>query len=149
MSQAALRITNERQSLWVALALTEGLGPTRACRLVERFGTIEGVFRASLTELEAAEIQAVSAQSLGTGRSLAQEEVAKARTAGVEIVTIDDASYPARLRGIYDPPLLFYVRGRSMCPLNQELPLSEPGIRLPAVQAWQNGWPAIWLIMAW
>ena len=113
MAELAPRMADERQSLWIALALTEGLGPTRARRLVEHFGTVEGVFRASLTELEAAGIQAVSAQSLGTGKSLelAQEEISKVRTAGAEVVTIDDPNYPARLREIYDPPLLLYVRG--------------------------------------
>jgi hypothetical protein len=62
--------------LSLALALTPGLGPTRARRLVEHFGGIDEVFRAALTELEAAGIQAVSSQSLATGQSceLAQEE---------------------------------------------------------------------------
>jgi len=48
---------------WLAPALTPGLGPSRARKLVEHFGSTEAVFRASLTELESAEIQAVSAQS--------------------------------------------------------------------------------------
>jgi DNA processing protein len=123
VAELAVRIADERQSLWIALALTEGLGPTRARKLVEHFGSIEGVFRASLTELEAAGIQAVSAQSLGTGKSLelAQEEITKAKTAAAEVVTIDDGSYPRRLREIYDPPLLLYVRGAVDV-------LSQPGI---------------------
>ena len=113
MGQAASHVANERPSFWMALALTEGLGPTRARRLVEHFGSIESVFHASLTELEAAGIQAVSAQSLGTGKSLelAHEEAVKARANQVEIVAFDDACYPPRLREIYDPPLLLYVRG--------------------------------------
>jgi predicted Rossmann fold nucleotide-binding protein DprA/Smf involved in DNA uptake len=66
---------------WMALALTPGLGPTKARRLVERFGGVQAVFNATLTELEAAGIQAVAAQSLGTGRSLelAQDELAALR----------------------------------------------------------------------
>jgi excinuclease UvrABC nuclease subunit len=44
---------------WLALSLTQGLGPTRARKLVEHFGSPEAVFRASLTELEEAGIQAV------------------------------------------------------------------------------------------
>jgi DNA processing protein len=72
---------------WLALTLTPGLGPTRAHRLVEHFGTVAAVFRASLTELEATGLLAVSAQSLGTGRSLelAQEEAARAAAAGVHL----------------------------------------------------------------
>ena len=123
MGRVAPQLPKERLSFWMALALTEGLGPTRARRLVEHFGTVERVFRASLTELEAAGLQAVSAQSLGTGKSLelAHEEAVKARGAGVEVVAFDDPDYPPRLREIYDPPLLLYVRGATDL-------LSQPGI---------------------
>src|SRR5206468_2764483 len=83
--------------------------------LVEHFGGIEALFLASLTELEAAGIPAVAAQSLGTGRSLelAHDENAKATGAGVQVLTIDDAMFPGQLRQIYDPPLLLYVRGNA------------------------------------
>ena len=66
---------------WLALALTPRLGPTEARRLVEHFGGVQNVFKASLTELEAAGIQAVSAQSLATGQSmeLAHDEMATRR----------------------------------------------------------------------
>jgi DNA processing protein len=98
---------------WLALALTPGLGPTRARRLMERFGSVQAVFRATLTELEAAGIQAVSAQALGTGRSLelAQDELGKAKSAGVSVVALEDAAYPPQLKQIYDPPIVLYVRG--------------------------------------
>jgi len=98
---------------WLALALTPGLGPTKARKLVEHFGNPGAVFRASLTELESTGIQAVSAQSLATGRSgeLAREELARSADAGVTVISMDDASYPPRLKEIYDPPLALYVRG--------------------------------------
>ncbi len=108
---------------WLALAMTPGLGPTRARKLVERFGGTDAVFRASLTELESTGIQAASAQSLATGKSaeLAREEMARAAAAGVTVLSFDDPAYPVRLKQIYDPPLVLYVRG------NAEV-LSEPGI---------------------
>jgi predicted Rossmann fold nucleotide-binding protein DprA/Smf involved in DNA uptake len=100
---------------WLALALTPGLGPTKARRLVERFGGIQGVHHATLTELEAAGIQAVSAQALGTGRSLemAQDELARASAEGIHVLSFEDAAYPPPLKQIYDPPLvLIYTRRR-------------------------------------
>lgn len=108
---------------WLALTLTPGLGATRSRRLVEHFGSLAAVFRASLTELEAAGLLAVSAQALGTGKSieLAQEEAAKASAAGVRLLPLDDPAYPSRLREIYDPPLILYVRGSAEV-------LSQPGI---------------------
>ena len=108
---------------WLALSLTPGLGPTKARKLAEHFGSTEAVFRASLTELESTGIQAVSAQSLATGKSmeLAREEFARAADAGVTVLSVADASYPPRLKEIYDPPAILYVRG------DPEV-LTQPGI---------------------
>ena len=98
---------------WLGLTLTEGLGPTRSRRLVEHFGGVAGIFRASLTELEAAGLRAASAQSIFTGKSLdlAQQEMVKVAEARVEIIALDDPRYPPVLKEIYDPPLVLYVRG--------------------------------------
>jgi hypothetical protein len=70
-------------------------------------------FRASLTELEVTGTQAVSAESIATGKSaeLAGEEVARAAGGGVTIVTGGDFRYPPRLKEIYDPRLVLSVRG--------------------------------------
>jgi DNA processing protein len=120
---SALSATNIVE--WLAIALTQGLGPTRARKLVEHFGGPDAVFRASLTELESTGIQAVSAQSLATGKSaeLAREEMARAAAAGVTVISLGDPVYPARLKEIYDPPLVLYVRG------NVEV-LTQPGIAM-------------------
>jgi predicted Rossmann fold nucleotide-binding protein DprA/Smf involved in DNA uptake len=108
---------------WVALLLTPGLGPTKARKLVEHFGSPENVFSAALTALEETGIQAVSAQSIVIGKSteLAREELARASAAGVSLVSVEDPSYPPRLKEIYDPPLILYVRGPT------EL-LTKPGL---------------------
>ena len=127
MSEAAVSVckTSETSMQWLALALTPGLGPTKARRVIEFFGSVQALFRASLTELEAAGLRAVSAQSLGTGRSieLAQDELGKAAAADAQIVALDDPRYPSQLKQIYDPPLILYVRGN-------EAVISQPGIAL-------------------
>ena len=108
---------------WLALSLTPGLGPTRGRKLVERFGNIQDIFHASLTELEAENLQAQSAQHIALGKSLelAHDEFAKIVAAGAGVLCREDALWPARLSEIYDPPLVLYVRG------NAEV-LSRPGI---------------------
>lgn len=110
---------------WLALALTEGLGPTRTRKLIEQFATAERVFQASLTELEATGMRAVSAQSLATGKSLelAQAECAKANEAGARIIALSDPEYPPRLKEIYDPPVILFVKG------SVEV-LAQPGIAM-------------------
>ena len=112
-----------QQSYWLALALTPGLGPTRGRKLVQHFGSPDKVFHASLTELEATGLLAVSAQAIVTGASLnkAEEEIAKAKAGETKIITPADSEFPARLLEIYDPPLCLYVRGDASI-------LSQPGV---------------------
>ncbi|MGB0046553.1 MAG: DNA-processing protein DprA, partial [Terriglobales bacterium] len=116
MSNAAVAASNpasEQGTYWLALALTPGLGPSRIKKLIEHCGTAERVFQASLTELEAMGMRAVSAQSLATGKSLelAQQECTKAVEANARIISLADPEYPARLKEIYDPPVILFVKG--------------------------------------
>ena len=128
MAEAVARVRKTAETSveqWLALALTPGLGPGKARRLIEFFGSIQKVFEATLTDLEAAGIQAASAQSLGTGRSLemAQDELGRVAAADASIVVYDDNAYPGQLRQIYDPPLIIYVRGNAAV-------ISQPGIAI-------------------
>ncbi len=102
-----------KQKLWIALTVTPGLGATRTRKLVEHFGSVERVFQASLTEVEAAGVPAESAQSVALGKSLeqAEQQLEKAAAAGASILCIEDDGYPERLREIYDPPVVLFVRG--------------------------------------
>jgi DNA processing protein len=122
---AAFNPASYRGIYWLALALTPGLGPTRIKKLIENFGTGERVFNASLTELEATGILAVSAQSIATGKSmeLAQEECGKVVEAGARIISLSDPEYPPRLKEIYDPPVILFVKG------SVEV-LAQPGIAM-------------------
>src|SRR5215831_10725664 len=123
MATAATGLSNN--IYWLALSLTPGLGPTRGRKLVERFGNIQDLFHASLTELEAENLQAQSAQHIALGKSLelAHDETAKAIAAGIQVVCREDASWPPRLNEIYDPPLVLYVRGKADI-------LSRPGVAI-------------------
>jgi DNA processing protein len=116
---------SQQGTFWLALALTEGLGPTRIKKLIEHYGTAARVFEATLTELEATGMRAVSAQSIATGKSLelALEECGKAGEAGARIISLSDPEYPSRLKEIYDPPVILFVKG------NVEV-LAQPGIAM-------------------
>src|SRR6202140_2885713 len=116
---------SQQATYWLALTLTQGLGPTRIRKLIEHFGTAESVFHASLTELEATGMRAVSAQSIATGKSLelGQQECAKAMEAGAKIISLSVPEYPSRLKEIYDPPVILFVKG------SVEV-LAQPGIAM-------------------
>ncbi len=108
---------------WLGLVLTPGMGPTRSARAAERLGGAEKVFEASLTELEATGMPAKSAQFLfdGRARKAAEDEWKRTLEAGGSLVTLDDAAYPERLKEIYDPPPVLWVRGDAAL-------LARPGI---------------------
>jgi len=112
-----------RKLQWLALALTPGIGAGRGRKLVERFGEIDRLFAASLTELEAAGLAAASAQSIASGKSLelAATEHDHARELGAVVIVPGDAEFPRQLLEIYDPPLVLYLRG------NAEV-INQPGI---------------------
>ena len=99
---------------WLALSLTPGVGSIFIKRLLERFGTPEAVFQAPLDEL---------LQIEGLGEKVAREiqkgpvdkrvekELSLLKEVGGKIMTMKDVSYPNRLKEIYDPPPLLYVKG--------------------------------------
>lgn len=116
---------------WLALTLTPGLGPTRARKLLQHFADVGQVFSASLTELEGAGLKAVSAQSIGSGASLAlaDTELEKVQAASVHLLGFDSPQYPQRLKQIYDPPLVLYARGN--IEILDQLSLAMGGTRHP------------------
>ena len=108
---------------WMALTLTPGMGPTRIWKAMGRLDSAAQLFEASLTELEGLGMPANSAQFVfeGKARSAAEDEWKRVAEAGGSILTPEDEGYPERLREIYDPPAVLWIRG------SVEL-LSRPGI---------------------
>lgn len=116
---------------WLALALTPGLAAHMAGKLLRAMGSPEAIFKASLTELESHRLTAAVAQAIHTRQpmSAAAKELAQAQAAGIRLLTWDEPEYPQRLREIYDPPPLLYVRGNVEL-LNRHL-ISIVGSRRP------------------
>ena len=105
----------EERHAWLALALTPGVGPRRLLRAVERCGCAARVLHLPLTELEALQLPAQSAQFIASGEAghAADQELEKLAGTGASLVTYHDDAYPERLREIYDPPGLLWVRGEA------------------------------------
>ena len=99
---------------WIALNMTPGVGPRAAARLLERFGSAEGVFGALRSELERLRLrpEAVESIALRDRHEAAAVELERLRAmADAEVLALDDGAYPALLREIPDPPITLYVRG--------------------------------------
>jgi DNA processing protein len=123
---------------WLALALTPGLASRLSARVLRRFGSPEGVFRASLTDLEACRLPAQVAKALVQKEAFkrAEKELAGVqKIAGCSLLNWTEPEYPQGLLQIYDPPVLLYVRGD---PQVLNLPsLSIVGTRRPTLYGTQ------------
>jgi DNA processing protein len=99
---------------WIALRLIPGLGPRNTCLLVERYRTPQAVFRASRSELEGLGLSGSIAQSIASGCTFEDAVLQQERMlqAGAELIALTDPRYPQKLREIYDPPPVLFVRGR-------------------------------------
>jgi DNA processing protein len=98
---------------WLALALTPGIGPARLKKAIERYGCADNVLHLPLTELEALQFPAQAAQFIvhGEAARAADQELEKLAASGASILTYRDEAYPERLRQIFDPPALLWLRG--------------------------------------
>lgn len=99
---------------WIALHSVPGVGSVFIKRLLERFQTPEGVFKASLEEL--LEVEGLGARVAheirkGPSEQAVKKELSLVEKSGAKIITLMDEDYPFRLRNIYDPPALLYLRG--------------------------------------
>ena len=115
---------------WIWLSSLSGIGPVIAARLLSRFGTPEKVFRAGAGEymyiegIKAADIEKLKAKNADAANRI----LASCAGSGYRIITFQDAEYPDRLRNIYDPPLVLYVRG-NLPAIDEEAVVAVVGTR--------------------
>jgi DNA processing protein len=95
------------------LALTPSLGPRRILDAIKELSAPSQIFALTLTEIEGLRFPAEAAQFIfdGKSRRAAEEEWARVSEQGATIVTFGCPQYPDRLKEIYDPPSVLWVRG--------------------------------------
>lgn len=98
---------------WLVLTLAPRLGPKRILDAVREIGDASRIFELPLTSLEGLKFPAEAAQFIfdGRGRKAAEEEWARVTTQGATIITFGCPEYPERLKEIYDPPPVLWIRG--------------------------------------
>jgi DNA processing protein len=116
---------DEERLAWLALVLAPGLGPKRILDAVKQLEAASQIFTLPLTALEGLRFPAQAAQFIfdGKARQAAEEEWARVAAQGATLVTYGCAEYPERLKEIYDPPPVLWVRGPASL-------LSRPGIAI-------------------
>ena len=107
---------------WLWLSGAAALSKAHMARLLDDFGSPEAVYFADDAEFDRYEFAAPARASLRDKSTERVEQVLeRCDRENVSVLTLQDALYPERLKQIYDPPAVLYVKGR-LTPLD-ELPL--------------------------
>ncbi|MEA4941329.1 MAG: DNA-processing protein DprA [Oscillibacter sp.] len=107
---------------WVWLSQCEGVGNQTRLALLEHFRSPEDVYYADEGEILLTESITRQEAEVLKKKDLtrADQILADCDRLGFQLLTLHDAAYPIRLRSIFDPPCLLYIRGR--LPAVDELP---------------------------
>lgn len=100
----------------IALTLIPNIGSVQAKILLEHFGDVESIFKASQKKLEAIEsIGEVRASSIKAFEDFAtaEKEIEFITRYKIQSLFITDKDYPQRLLHCFDAPVLLYYRGNA------------------------------------
>lgn len=108
---------NENELLYrIALTYVKDVGPVRARKIIEHYGSAEAIFKAPVKELK-------TITGLGEVRSkafkdkepleFAEQELKHVQDNGIEVLWIQDECYPERLKACADAPVLLYYKGNT------------------------------------
>ncbi len=99
---------------WLWLTELPGLTNQTRLALLRHFPTPEDVYYADPEEVLLTEGITRGQAELVKNKDLSAAEriLADCQRLDIRILTLQDAAYPGRLKNIYDPPCLLYVRGR-------------------------------------
>ena len=98
---------------WLALRAVRGVGPVVYQGLLRAFGNPATIFEAALHALECAGVRPEVARAIRGFDDWAavDAQVERLKRSGATLVTWNDATYPANLREIHDPPPFLFVHG--------------------------------------
>ena len=115
---------------WLWLSALRGVSNLQKLSLLEHFCEPDAVYYG-----EREEYLLVDGMTKGAAEALEQKSLDEAERIwgecdrlGLRILTIRDAEYPDRLRNIYDPPIVLYVRGR-LPRFDEEVAIAMVGTR--------------------
>lgn len=106
--------SNDPALYWIGLSSIPGVGRVTFRKLAQHFGSPERALSASsldLKTLSGLSDKVINEITSFSWREYAEQELARARDAGIAIVLADDAAYPTALKNTPDPPLFLYVKG--------------------------------------
>ena len=99
---------------WIWLSTRPHINERVKVELVRRFQDPEGVYFADSGSFSQVEGLSEDGKAALSDKNLSEAEkiLRQCRQENLSILTYQDAAYPARLKNIPDPPLVFYYKGR-------------------------------------
>lgn len=114
---------------WIWLSTLRGIGAATAVKLLDKMGTPENIFFADKDAYITCGISAKDAEYLSDkslGRAMTVMD--KCKELGIRMLTLGDAEYPERLRNIFDPPVVLYIKG-NLPVMDEEAAIAVAGTR--------------------
>lgn len=113
-----LREDKDPRIHWIAINLIGGIDPRAAMALSDYFGGAKAAWEAGKKEIENCPAVSPAAkkhliEGARNGLEAAEKEISGAREAGIDIVTVDCAGYPERLRNLDARPPVLYIKGKA------------------------------------
>ncbi len=123
---------------WLWLSNRKGIAGQIGIRVLNHFGSPERVYFSDLEEYRM--IDGLSEQTLNSlaDKSLdsADRILGDCDRLGIQLLTMQDASYPERLAAIHQPPMILYMKGRPVA-FDEEVAIGIVGTRdATAYGAW-------------
>lgn len=103
---------------YMALKHIKGLSDTIISLIIEKRGTISGIFQEKTDFFYGSNIQSAVVDRILTksfNEQAVESQIRRAENAGISIITLEDERYPKMLKEVYAPPALLYVLGNSQC----------------------------------
>lgn len=103
-----------RTECYLTLNRVRSIGPIRARKLIEAFGSVNAIFEQSAHTLATiGKIPQAAAQNIVDWQKnwSLEEELKRAEDLHVQIIDCEDSRFPKQLLQIYDPPLVLYCKG--------------------------------------
>ncbi len=124
---------------WIWLTTRKGLGATAVLRLLDAFVTPQQVYYAQEEDYHSVEGITPYAIQMLQNKNLeeADQILSRCDQLNIQIMTIQDAIYPERLRQIDDPPPLLYYRGKPIR-FDDQVVIAMVGAREPTNYGIQN-----------
>ena len=122
-------ITPEIKKYWVAFSQIERIGSQKFKRLIKYFPDLKTAWQANYLDFKKAGLDHKDCQEIFEKRKILDldQEMEKLEKLEINVITVQEKSYPKLLKEIYSPPALLYLKGN--LPNNLDFTLAVVGTR--------------------